>query len=164
MNQKILMAKQKTVESLAKRIEESKSIVVVEYRGLSVKELSELRKSLKEVNASLGVFKNTLFLRAVRTANIAGLDDYLTGSNAYIFSSEVTSAPKILAKFARRNPKLVLKAGLIEGQTCDEAKLKEIAKLPDKNGMISMLLSCLQAPIRKFACTVKAVADQKSQN
>ena len=85
----------------------------------------------------------------------------MSGSNAYVFSSDVTGAPKVLAKFAKRNEKLVIKAGLVEGRVVGADEIKALAKIPGREGLISMFLSCLQAPIRSFACTVKAVADSK---
>ncbi|MCR5332832.1 MAG: 50S ribosomal protein L10 [Bacilli bacterium] len=162
MNQKTLESKKEIVESLRKQFQDAKSVAVVEYRGLTVSELSELRKSLKAVDAKFGVYKNTLVRIANDSLGHQELDEYLTGSNAYVFSSDTTGMPKVLAKFARTNDKLILKAGLVEGRFVDAKGLKEVAKLPSREGLISMFLSCLQAPIRSFACTVKAVADSKN--
>ena len=86
----------------------------------------------------------------------------MSGSNAFVFSKEISDGPKVLAKFAKRNENLVIKAGLVEGKVYDAAGMKTIATLPNKEGLISMFLSCLQAPIRSFACAVKAVADSKN--
>jgi large subunit ribosomal protein L10 len=162
MNQKTLESKKEIVESLRKQFEASKSVAVVEYRGLTVSELSELRKSLKAVDAKFGVYKNTLVRIANDSLGHNELDEYLSGSNAFVFSSDATGMPKVLAKFAKTNEKLVLKAGLVEGKFVDAKGLKEVAKLPNREGLMSMFLSCLQAPIRSFACTVKAVADSKN--
>ncbi len=162
MNQKTLESKKEIVSSLEKSFKDASSVAIVEYRGLTVAEISELRKSLKAVNASFGVFKNTLVHKAITNLGINELDEYLSGSNAFIFSSDVTGMPKAIAKFAKRNDKLVIKAGLVEGKFVDAARIKEVAKLPNREGLISMFLSCLQAPIRSFACTVKAVADSKN--
>lgn len=162
MNQKTLETKKEIVSSLEKSFKDASSFAIVEYRGLTVSEISELRKSLKAVNASFGVYKNTLVQRATDSLGLKELDEYLSGSNAYIFSSDTTGMPKAVAKFAKKNDKLVIKAGLVEGKFVDAAGLKEVAKLPNREGLISMFLSCLQAPIRSFACTVKAVADSKN--
>ena len=162
MNQKTLESKKEVVEQIRKSFEESASMAVVEYRGLTVSEISELRKSLKAVDAKFGVYKNTLVRIANDSLGHQELDEYLNGSNAYVFSKDATAMPKVLAKFARQNEKLVLKAGLVEGKFVDAKGLKEVAKLPNLEGLIAMFLSCLQAPIRSLACTVKAVADSKS--
>lgn len=161
MNQTILASKKEVVANLVDKFNTSKSVVVVEYRGLTVSEISELRKQLREVDASLGVYKNTLVQKANDSLGHEELDQYLTGSNAYVFCSDVIAGPKVLAKFAKKNKKLGIKAGLIEGTVMDADGVNEVAKLPGREGLISMFLSCLQAPIRSFACTVKAVADSK---
>jgi large subunit ribosomal protein L10 len=162
MNQKTLESKKEIVAGIKKSFEESSSMAVVEYRGLTVSELSELRKSLKAVDATFGVYKNTLVKIANDSLGHQELDEYLTGSNAYVFSKDTTGMPKVLAKFAKKNNKLVLKAGLVEGKFVDANGLKAVATLPNREGLIAMFLSCLQAPIRSFACTVKAVADSKN--
>jgi large subunit ribosomal protein L10 len=137
-------------------------MTIVEYRGLTVAQISDLKKSLKAVGSTFSVYKNTLFTRASNDLGYSELDQYLTGSNAYVFSKELNAGPKVLAKFAKRNENLVIKAGLAEGRVLDAAGVKTLATLPDKNGLLSMFLSCLNAPIQKFAATVKAVADSKN--
>ncbi len=162
MNQKTLDTKKEIVTSIENSLKDAQSFAIVEYRGLTVAEISELRKSLKAVNASFNVYKNTLVRRASDNLGHKQLDEYLSGSNAYVFSSDATGMPKVLAKFAKKNEKLVIKAGLVEGNFVDAAGLKEVATLPNREGLLAMFLSCLQAPIRSFACTVKAVADSKN--
>ncbi len=162
MNQKTLDSKKEIVSSIENSLKDAQSFAIVEYRGLTVAEISDLRKSLKAVNASFNVYKNTLVRRASDNLGHKQLDEYLSGSNAYVFSSDATGMPKVLAKFAKKNDKLVLKAGLVEGNFVDADGLKEVAKLPNREGLLAMFLSCLQAPIRSFACTVKAVADSKN--
>lgn len=161
MNQKTLETKKEIVSSLEKSIEGCSSMAIVEYRGLTVAELNELRKNLKAVNATFNVYKNTLVQKASDSLSHKELDAYLSGSNAYVFSSDATGMPKVIAKFAKKNDKLVIKAGLVEGRFVNADQFKDVAKLPNREGLISMFLSCLQAPIRQFACTVKAVADSK---
>ncbi len=162
MNPETLKSKQVVVDGLVNDFKQAQAVVVVEYRGLSVAKISELRKSLKEVGASFGVYKNTLVRIANDSLGHKELDQYLSGSNAYIFSSDVVAAPKVLTKFAKKNDALVIKAGLVEGNVVDANGVKELANIPGREGLISMFLSCLQAPIRSFACTVKAVADSKN--
>ncbi len=161
MNPETLKSKQAVVDGIVSTMKDSQELVIVEYRGLTVAELSELRKSLKEVGATFSVYKNTLVQRANDSLGHEELDQYLSGSNAYVFSSDVTGAPKVLAKFAKKHENLVIKAGLVEGRVVSGDEVKALAKIPGREGLISMFLSCLQAPIRSFACTVKAVADSK---
>ena len=162
MNQKTLESKKEVVSKISESFKESSSMTIVEYRGLSVAKLSELRKLLKAEGASFSVYKNTLVTKACDSLGYEGLHEYLSGSNAYVFSKEISDGPKILAKFAKANEELVIKAGLVEGKVMDAAGMKTVATLPGRDGLISMFLSCLQAPIRSFACTVKAVADSKN--
>ena len=162
MNQEILKSKQEIVAKITESIKDSASMTIVEYRGLTVAEISELKKSLKAAGSTFNVFKNTLVTRASDDLGYNDLNQYLTGSNAFVFSKEINAGPKVLAKFAKRNENLVIKAGLAEGKVMDAQGMKTIASLPDKNGLLSMFLSCLNAPIQKFAATVKAVADSKN--
>ena len=162
MNQEILKSKQETVAKITESLKDCGSMTIVEYRGLTVAQISNLKKSLKAVGSTFSVYKNTLFTRASNDLGYSDLDQYLTGSNAYVFSKELNAGPKVLAKFAKRNENLVIKAGLAEGKVLDAAGVKTLATLPDKNGMLSMFLSCLNAPIQKFAATVKAVADSRN--
>ena len=162
MNQEILKSKKEIVANIENSMKESESLTIVEYRGLTVAELSELRKSLKAVGATFNVYKNTLVTKASAELGYSELDQYLSGSNAFVFSKELNAGPKVLAKFAKKNELLLIKAGVAEGKVMDAAGMKTIASLPDKNGLLSMFLSCLNAPIQKFAATVKAVADSKN--
>jgi len=162
MNQEILKSKQEIVEKISESFKESASMTIVEYRGLTVAEISELKKSLKAAGSTFTVYKNTLVTRASDKLGYSELNQYLSGSNAFVFSKEINAGPKVLAKFAKKNELLVIKAGIAEGKVMDAQGMKTIASLPDKNGLLSMFLSCLNAPIQKFAATVKAVADSKN--
>ena len=162
MNQEILKSKQEIVAKITESIKDSASMTIVEYRGLTVAEISELKKSLKAAGSTFNVFKNTLVTRASDELGYNELNQYLSGSNAFVFSKEINAGPKVLAKFAKRNELLVIKAGIAEGKVMDAQGMKTIASLPDRNGLLSMFLSCLNAPIQKFAATVKAVADSKN--
>ena len=162
MNQEILKSKQEIVAKIEDSLKESASMTIVEYRGLTVAEISELKKSLKAAGSTFTVYKNTLVTRASDKLGYSELNQYLSGSNAFVFAKEINAGPKVLAKFAKRNELLVIKAGIAEGKVMDAQGMKTIASLPDKNGLLSMFLSCLNAPIQKFAATVKAVADSKN--
>jgi large subunit ribosomal protein L10 len=163
MNQNVLLAKQDTVKEIVELAKKSNAIIVCEYRGLTVAQIQVLRRALREVNATMCVYKNSLVERACDELGYDALKDTLAGPNAFFFSEDVSSAAKVLVKYAKRfGEDLTIKGGLFEGRFfADKAKVTEISKLPGKEGLISMLLSCLQAPIRQFACTVKAVADAK---
>ena len=160
MNQQALLAKKEQVTEIQKFLDESSSLTVVSYQGLTVAEMQELRRTLHKQGSSLVVYKNTLVRRALAADELPDLGDLLNGPNGFVFSKELSNGPKVLVKFARYHEALVLKGGLAEGKVLNADEVKAISKLPDKNGLIAMFLSCLNAPITKFAATVKAVAEK----
>lgn len=160
-NAQIREEKQQLVADIKAKLSESSCTVVADYRGLNVAQVTELRKQLREAGVEFQVFKNTLARRATAEANLTELDSALIGPTAIAFSKEDAIAPaKILVNFAKKNDKLSLKAGVVEGQVVGVEQLKELADLPSREGLLSMLLSVLQAPVRNFALAVKAVADK----
>ena len=163
MNQQVLAAKKETVTEIQESVKNAGSVTVVSYQGLTVAEMQELRKTLAKQGATLVVYKNTLVRRALEEGNLPALGDLLNGPNGFVFSKEISEGPKALVKFSRFHEALVVKGGLVEGKVLDASGVKEVSKLPGKNGLISMFLSCLNAPITKFAATIKAVAEKGQQ-
>jgi len=162
MSVEAINAKKVVVEEITGKFNDSQSAVVVEYRGLSVAEVTELRKSLREEDVEFKVYKNKLVQRATESAGYAEINDKLVGPNAIAFGHSDAVAPaRILANFAKDHEALVIKAGMVEGKVLDVEEIKEISKLPNREGMYSMLLGMLQAPVSKFARVVKAVAEAK---
>ncbi len=156
--------KKLVVEQIADKLKNSVSTVVVDYRGLSVAEVTELRKQLREAGVEFKVYKNSLTRRAAEVAELTGLNEALVGPNAVAFSTEDVVAPaKILNDFAKKHEALEIKAGVIEGNVATAEEVKALAELPSREGLLSMLLSVLQAPIRNLALATKAVADQKEE-
>lgn len=156
--------KQILVSEIATKLRDSKATVVVDYRGLNVAQVTELRKQLREANVEFKVYKNTMTRRATAEAELTELDASLVGPTAIAFSNEDVIAPaKILNDFAKKNDKLEIKAGIIEGRFVTLEEVKALAELPSREGLLSMLLSVLQAPMRNFALATKAVAEQKEE-
>jgi len=161
MNQAVLAAKSETVKEISEKAKKSQTIIVCEYRGLTVAQIQEIRRALHKENAEMNVYKNSLVERAVDELGYNDLNNILTGPNAIVFSEDVIAGAKVIAKYAKRHKDvLIVKGGIVEGKFADEKAILEVAKLPGKEGLLSMFLSCLQAPIRSFACAVKAVADK----
>ena len=157
-------AKKQIVQEIADKLKASKSTIVVDYRGLNVAEVTELRKQLRDAGIEFKVYKNTLTRLAAESAEVAELNSVLTGPNAIAFSSEDVVAPaKILNDFAKKHEALEIKAGVIEGNVASVEEVKALAELPSREGLLSMLLSVLQAPIRNLALATKAVAEQKEE-
>lgn len=156
--------KKQLVEEIAEKLKNSVSTIVVDYRGLNVAEVTELRKQLREAGVEFKVYKNSLTRRAAEAVDLNSLTEVLTGPNAIAFSNEDVVAPaKILNNFAKEHEALEMKAGVIEGKVSSVEEIKALAELPSREGLLSMLLSVLQAPIRNFALVTKAVADQKEE-
>ena len=161
---KVVEAKQAVVQEIADKFKSAASVVVVDYRGLTVAQVTELRKQLREAGVELKVYKNTLVRRATTEVGHEELNEVLTGPNAIAFSAEDVVAPaRIINKFAKENEQLEIKAGLIEGAYASVEEIKALAELPSREGLLSMLLSVLQAPIRNLALVTKAVAEQKEE-
>jgi len=161
MNHNTLEAKKAIVNEVVEAAKAHNSMVVVEYRGLSVSEMTELRRELRENDARMVIYKNSMVQRAVSELNKPELSEYLTGPNAFVFSKDTIAGPRVISKFARRNEHIVIKGGLLDGRVLDAEGVRAIGKLPGRDGLISMFLSVLEAPIRQFAATVKAVAEAK---
>lgn len=161
MNHNILEQKKAIVEEVSSLLKDSGSVIVAEYRGLNVAEISELKRDLLKENAKMCVYKNTLVDRAAEACGYSDMKQYLEGPNALISSVDSISAAKIATKFAKKHENLVIKAAIVEGKVVGKDDVIALSKLPNKEGMLSMLLSVLQAPVRSFACAVKAVADKE---
>ena len=161
---KAIERKQELVNQIAEEIKASSSVVIADYRGLNVAEVTELRNNMRNEGLTFKVYKNSLVRRAMEQAGIEGLDKVLTGPNAFAFSTDDAVAPaRVLNDFAKEHENLELKAGVIEGKVADQSEIKAIATLPSREGLLSMLLSVLTAPMRNTALAVKAVADQKAE-
>jgi large subunit ribosomal protein L10 len=162
MNQKILSQKSAIIEEIKTKITSSSSLLIVKYQGTTVLDVEKLRNTLKENEVSYTVYKNTLVERAFKETGIT-FPHELSGPNAFIFTtgSDGTKGIRLVDKFTTDNPKIVITEGLLEGKYVDQATILQLAKLPDRSGLLSMFLSCLQHPIRKFAATVKALSEAK---
>ncbi|WP_040953136.1 50S ribosomal protein L10 [Gorillibacterium massiliense] len=161
-NAKVLEEKQQLVSEISSKLKDSSSTVVVDYRGLNVSQVTTLRKQLREAGVEFQVLKNTVVRRATAEVELSDLDQYLTGPTAIAFSKEDAVAPaKILSEFAKKNDKLNVKGGVVEGKVVGYDQIKALADLPSREGLLSMLLSVLQAPVRNFALAVKAVAEKQ---
>ena len=154
--------KQQVVTEIVEKLRNSKTTVITDYRGLNVAEVTELRKILREAGIEYRVLKNTLVRRATAETDLTELDEVLSGPTAIAFSNDDLVAPaKIIVDFAKKHDALEVKAGVLEGKILNVDEVKALASLPSREGLLSMLLSVLQAPMRNMALAVKAVAEQK---
>ena len=153
--------KQPIVDEISGVIKDAQSVVVVDYRGLTVSEDTQLRKQLREAGVSYKVYKNTLVSRAVEGTEFESLRDVLEGPSAFAVSTDDATAPaRILAKFAKTAPALEIKAGVVEGTYYDAEGMKTIASVPSRDELLSKLLGSLQSPITNLARVLNQIAEQ----
>ena len=153
--------KQPIVAEISENIKDAQSVVVVDYRGLTVAEDTELRKQLREAGVVYKVYKNTMMNFAFKDTDFEQLKDVLEGPSAIAISKEDATAPaRILAKFAKTAPKLEIKAGVVEGNLYDAEGMKAIAAVPSREELLSKLLGSLQSPITNLARVLNQIAEQ----
>ena len=158
----IIAKKAELVDVVAEKMKAAVSIVVVDSRGLTVEQDTVLRRNLRESEVEFKVIKNSILRRAAEKAGLEELASSFVGPSAVAFSHEDVVAPaKILNDFAKNAEALEIKGGAIEGAVASKEEIIALASLPSREGLLSMLLSVLQAPVRNVALAVKAVADNK---
>ena len=154
--------KQPIVQAIAEDVKDAQAVVLVDYRGLTVTEDTELRKQLREANITYKVCKNTMMRRAFEGTEFAGLDEFLAGPSAIAISKEDATAPaRILCNFAKTAQALELKAGVVEGAVYDTVGLKELSKVPSREELLSKLLGSMQSPITNLARVLNQIAEQQ---
>ena len=153
--------KQPIVQAIVDDITGAESVVLVDYRGLTVAQDTELRKQLREAGIIYKVCKNTMMKRAFEGTEFAALEEHLEGPSAIAISKDDATAPaRILCKFAKDAKALELKGGVVEGTVYDVAGLTELAKIPSREELLSRLLGSMQSPITNFARVIKQIAEQ----
>ncbi len=153
--------KQPIIQEISENIKDAQSVVVVDYRGLTVAQDTELRKTLREADVTYKVYKNTLVKRAIAGTEFESLSDSLEGPNAFAISKTDATAPaRILAKFAKTAPALELRAGVVEGNFYDEAGMKAVAAVPSREELLSRLLGSMQSPITNLARVLNQIAEK----
>lgn len=153
--------KQPIVEEISGHIKDAASVVVVDYRGLTVAQDTELRKQLREAGVVYKVYKNTMVNFAIKDTEFESLKDVLEGPSAFAISKEdATAAARVLAKFAKTAPALEIKAGVVEGAFYDAAGMQQIASVPSREELISKMLGSLQSPITNFARVLNQIAEK----
>ncbi|HFH8757819.1 TPA: 50S ribosomal protein L10 [Streptococcus agalactiae] len=164
MSEAIIAKKAEQVELIAEKMKAAASIVVVDSRGLTVEQDTNLRRSLRESDVEFKVIKNSILIRAAEKAGLEDLKELFVGPSAVAFSNEDVIAPaKVISDFAKDAEALEIKGGSVDGKFTSIEEINALAKLPNKEGMLSMLLSVLQAPVRNVAYAVKAVAEKDEE-
>ena len=162
MRNEVLEMKQAVVAEIQDKINNAASTVVVEYHGLNVGQITTLRRQLRAEGIEFKVYKNKMFKRAVEGTGFEALASDLVGPNAVAFGSDAVAPSRVLAEFAKKNKKLVLKAGIVDGNVVNSDEIKELSQLPNHTGMVAMLAGMLQSPIRSFAYALSQVAEKQA--
>ena len=164
MSEAAIAKKAEVVKQTADLINAAQSAIVVDYRGLTVAEVTDLRKQLRDAGVKMSVIKNKILDRAVEGTDYEDLRSTFVGPTAVAFSDEDPIAPaKILKKFADDHDALEIKGGFIEKKVKTLDEINEYATMPSREDLLSMLASALQDPMRKIARAVKAVADKEDE-
>ncbi|OHW62410.1 50S ribosomal protein L10 [Andreesenia angusta] len=163
---KAIEIKQGLVSEIAEKLDKATSCVVVDYRGLTVEEVTELRNKFREAGVDYKVYKNTMVRRAASQINKMEEfnDEKLVGTNAFAISYDDAVIPaKVVSDFAKTHPNLEFKMGYIEGEFYDAAGLEELSKIPSREELIAKLLGSLKAPMSNFVYLLDAIAKQKEE-
>ena len=163
-SEKILNQKKEEVTKLANKIKDAKLVLLTDYRGINVEDVTELRAELRKTNSEYTVIKNNITKRALAEAGIEGLEDKLVGPTAVIMSNEDYLEPsKVIYEFTKNNEYYKIKGGVIEGKVMTTEEIVTLAKLPSKETLLSMLAGALLANIQKFAVALDQVRIQKEE-
>ena len=155
--------KKPIVEEISELLNGAATAVVVDYRGLTVAQDTELRRELREAGVVYKVYKNTMINFAVKGTEFEELSKHLEGPTAIAISKEDATAPaRILFNFSKNAPKLELKAGVVDGTYYDEKGIQVIATIPSREELLSKLLGSMQSPITNFARVIKQIAEKEN--
>ena len=156
--------KKPVVDEISEKIKDAQALVLVDHRGLTVAQDTELRKKLREEGVTYKVYKNTMMNFAFQGTDFEQLKDLLNGPSAMAVSTTDPAAPaRVLYEFAKKAKALEIKGGVIEGKFYDAAAMSEIATIPSKEVLLSRLLGSMQSPIANFARVIKQIAEKDGE-
>ncbi|MDD3452763.1 MAG: 50S ribosomal protein L10 [Bacilli bacterium] len=149
-NQKIIEGKANVVDEIADKMKNAATYVFFEYRGLTVTETNELRRKLRDSDSEFKIYKNTLSKRALNSLNI-NIDDELNGPKAIAFGKDAVAPIKVLSDFAKEHKALELKIGVVDGEIANQAMLQELASIPSREGLLTMLAGGLMGVVKDLS-------------
>lgn len=153
--------KQAVIEEVSALAAKAQTLVMAEYRGISVADLTALRVKARAAGVSLSVLKNTLARRAVAGTGFEAGVEQMTGPLIYGFSEDAVAAAKVVAEFAKTNEKLVIRGGVYSGKALNVNDVKQLASIPSKEVLLSQLLGLMQSPVSRTARVLAALAEKK---
>ena len=157
--------KEQVVADIVEKIKGAESMVICSYSGLTVEQVTALRKEAREAGVQYCVLKNRLVLRALQELNIPGLENLLEGPNAFVFGSkDVTNAPKVINSFIEKNKltSLEIKGGLMGTEVLDVAGVKNLAAMPSREELLATLVGCLVSPVSALVSVLDEIAEKKA--
>lgn len=153
--------KKPVVAEISENVKDAQSVVLVDYRGLTVEQDTDLRKQLREAGITYKVYKNTMMNFAFKGTDFEALAPYLEGPSAVAISKDdATAAARVLSKFAKTAPALEIKGGVVEGVCYDAKGMENVAKIPSREELLSKLLGSIQSPITNFARVMNQLAEK----
>ena len=165
MENKNRKLKEAKVAEIKEKLEKSQGVILAKYQGLTVEEDTELRRNLREAGIEYKVYKNTLVTLAAKELGYDGIEEYLEGPVSIAFGYEDPTAPaRVLNAFASTHKKMELKAGIVQGEIYDEAKVKQLASIPPKEVLIAKLLGSFKAPLSNLAYLLNAIKEKQEQS
>ena len=174
MREQTLQAKTQNIEEIKEKINKAQSVVLVDYRGLNVEQLTELRSLYRKAGVEYKVYKNTMMRFAFKDSGLEGFNEYLKGPSAIAFGyDDPVQVAKITSEFAKKNEKLEIKAGIVDGKIIDVSGVNSLAELPSREVLVAQALGGLNAPIQGFAnvlqgtirslaIVINAIAEEKA--
>lgn len=161
-NANILAMKQQVIDEIKSTVDQSSSVVLFDYRGLTDNESKALRRKLRETGSDYKVYKNTLMARALSDLKI-DLSESLNGPSAMAYGSDSVAPVKVLSEFAKEHPALILKVGIVDGNVSDKNALSELAKIPSREGLLTMLAGGMIGIARDLSICLDLYSKQKEQ-
>ena len=162
-NEKILAKKQEIIDEIKDKVQNANGVLLFAYSGLTDEESKELRRKLRESNSDYKIYKNTLMARAFKDMNI-DVAEHLKGSSALAYGEDTIAPIKAVAEFAKKHDKVILKVGVVDGEITDEAKLKELATIPSREGLLTMLAAGMLGIPKDLSICLDLLAKQKEEN
>ena len=159
-NVNILAKKQVVIDEIKERISNANGVVFFDYRGLTDAEAKELRRSLRDAGADYKVYKNTLMARALKDLNI-DVDENLVGPSALAYASDQVAPIKVLSNFAKTHPAVILKVGIVDNEVTDKAKLSELATIPSRDGLLTMLAGGMIGIVKDLSICLDLYSKEK---
>lgn len=158
-SERILEEKKQIVSEIVDKIKNSESVILFQYQGLTVEELTELREKLREVNSTVKVYKNTLLKRACDELNI-DINEFLEGPNAILFGADLLEPIKVISDYAKKNKKMEIRVGVLSGSVSDKNVIAEYASIPSREGLLTMLASGMMQYVRDLSIALNLYAEK----